>query len=410
MRSLGLFIEEKSIKIAVVSNVKNHLKIELMEEYAEIPYELFQEKNLRIVSGLSSEDVVRREASLKLTRQAALLKALPFQLESLLPFSPEETLVHPFFFPQKEKTDVVVFATTRLALKKHIMALLEKKIEPDQISAVPIALARWARWMFPGHFSSSWIHGNTALAMEGDKIVFSQTLEDKDRLTAYLKNKFGHFFSIPAEGPDFQGLSYDKLRAFAIPLGLALDGLLKHPCQFRQTDFLSSKEVKKKRLLTLGSWAASLSLTLLVGGIGGFLLHQKESSLQKRISAYFSSDAPLEQRLELWQKKLTESGQEFPLLPDVPSVRDVLAWLGTLQEPIEIVQFRYNLVQYPKAGDKGQPYSAKVELEFKAANPASAHRFQESVEKVPTLVDKKQKVAWTAQQDSYKISFALRKS
>jgi type IV pilus assembly protein PilM len=67
------------------------------------------------------------------------------------------------------------------------------------------------------------------------------------------------------------------------------------------------------------------------------------------------------------------------------------------------------LVQYPKAGEKQQPYSVKVDLEFTAPSPAVAHRFQEALEKAPTLVDKKQKVAWTAQQNSYKLSFVLRK-
>jgi hypothetical protein len=323
----------------------------------------------------------------------------------------EETVVHPFFFPQKDKTEVVAFATTRLALKRHLASLLEKGIDPDQTSSVPVALARWTRLMFPGEFSCSWIHGSTALALEGDKIVFSQTLEDKSRLKAYLKSKFSHFFSIPPDGPSFQEFPYEKLREFAIPIGLALDGLHKTPCQFRQEDFSSTKEIRKKRFFTLGSLAVSLSLALLVGAIGGLMLHQKETALQERTSVHFASkDLSLEQSLDQWQKKLTQDGQEFPLLSDVPSVRDVLAWLGTLQEPVEIVQFHYTLVQYPQADKKQLPYSGKVDLEFKAASPAIAHHFQEAVEKVPTLVDKKQKVEWNAQQDSYKISFVLRKA
>jgi hypothetical protein len=416
MRSLGIFREGKIVKIAIISKVKNHLTLERLEEFSEISHELIKEKNLHIVSGLSSEDIVRREVMLQLTRESALLKALPFQLESLLPFSLEETIVHPFFFPQKDKTEVVVFATTRLALKKHLASLLEKGIDPDQTSSVPIALARWTRLMFPAEFFCRWIHGNTALAIEGDKIVFSQTLEDTSRLEAYLKSKFSHFFSIPSDGPSFQGFPYEKLREFAIPLGLALDGLHKTPCQFRQDSFSSTKTVKKKRFFTLGSLAVPLGLTLLVGTSGGLMLHQKETALQERISVHFASkDLSLEQTLDQWQKKLTQDGQEFPLLSDIPSVRDVLAWLGTLQEPVELIQFHYALVQYPqasenKAGKKQLPYSGKVDLEFKAASPAIAHHFQEAVEKVPTLVDKKQKVEWNAQQESYKISFVLRKT
>jgi hypothetical protein len=408
MRALGLSFEGKSVRIAIVSKVKNQLTLERIGEFDEIPHELIQEKNLHLVTALSTEDVVRREVTLKLTKHTAVLKALPFQLEGLLPYSLEETLVHPFFYPHKETTDVVAFATTRLALKKHLTALQEKMVNPDQVSSIPIALARFARLLFIEK-SLSWVYKNTALAMEEDKIVFSQSLKDQGRLESYLKNKYSHHFSVPAELPTFQNYSSEQLQAFAVPIGLALDGVHKTPCQFLQNDFTSSKKLKKTRLLKIGTWAACFSLPVLTGLIGGWILLRKESSLKDRIALHFTSSGSLEDQIIAWQKKLSQDGKEFPLLPDVPSVRDVLAWIGTLQEPIEIVHFHYGLVQYPQAGEKILPYQVKIDLEFTAPNPAVAHRFQEALEKAPTLVDKKQKVAWTAQQDSYKLSFVLRK-
>ena len=454
MRSLGLLLEGKSIKIALISNVKNHLKLELIKEFDDVPYErsvrrnpdpsgsgqdelsrverkasldaphpqtdeespplqggvlqLLQEKNLHIVTGLSSEDVVRREVTLKLTKQSAVLKALPFQLENLLPFSLEETIVHPFFYPRKDKTDATVFATTRLALKKHLTALQEKQIDPDQVSCIPMALARFVRLLF-SETSIHWIYEKTALAMEGERIVFSQTLEDVSRLETYLKNKFGHSFSIPAELPSFQDYSPEQLHAFAIPIGLALEGLSKNSCQFRQNNFTAAKKTHREQSLKRGAWAALLSLTVLVGSLGVGFLHRQEKGLKERVAVHFSSSGSLEDQLSAWQKKLSQEGQDFPLFSDVPKVRDVLAWLGTLQEPIEIVHFHYNLVQYPKIDDTAKPYQAKIEIEFTAPSPAVAHRFQEALEKAPTLVDKKQKVTWTSQKESYKLSFVLRK-
>ncbi len=74
--------------------------------------------------------------------------------------------------------------------------------------------------------------------------------------------------------------------------------------------------------------------------------------MKDRIAVHLTAPGSLEDQVMAWQKKLSQDGKEFPLLPDVPSARDVLAWIGTLQEPIEIVQFHYGLVQYPKAGEK----------------------------------------------------------
>jgi hypothetical protein len=409
MQSLGLFLDGKSVKIAAVSKVKNQLTLERLGEFDEIPYELLQGKNLHIVTALPAEDVVRRQVELKLTRHSAVLKALPFQLESLLPFSLEETVVHPFFYSDKEKTDVVVFATTRLALKKHLADFQEKNIDPDQVSCLPIALARFARLIFQQQ-SISWVHRSTALAMEGEKIIFSQSLEDKGRLETYLKTKYCHHFALPTDLPAFQNYSSEQLLAFAIPIGLALDGLHETPCQFRQNDFTSSKHLKKLRRLKQTVWASCLGLTVLAGSIGEWISHRRESALKNRIAAHFSCSGSLEEQLAAWQKQISQEGKEFPLLPNVPSARDVLSWLGTLQEPIDIVYFRYRLDQYPKAGDQTQPYLVKIDLEFTAESPAIAHRFQEALEKTPTFVDKKHKIVWTSQKDSYKLSFVLRKT
>jgi hypothetical protein len=411
MRCIGLSLDGKGVKIAVLSKVKNHLTIERLEAFAEVPPALFQEKNIFIVSGLPTEDIVRREVALKLTRRAAVLKALPFQLEALLPFALDEAIAHPFFTSKDGETEAVVLATTRLALKRHIELLKEKGIDPDQISCVPAALSHWVKLIFPEQKFVTFIHESSGLALEGEKIVFSQAFEDKERLTAFLKNKFGHHWMVPDEGPSLQDYPYENLKEFAVPIGLALQRLEKNSCQFRQGEFRSPKEIQNNRFFLKASLIASLSLAVIAGGLGGWILHGREQALHKKIEPYFSAPSlSLGEKIAEWQKKITQDSKGFPLLPDVPSVRDALAWLGEFQEPIEIVQFHYSLVQYPKAGEKEEPYSVKIDLEFKAASPAAAQRFQETVEKVPTLVDKKQKIAWTAHADFYKISFYLRRT
>jgi hypothetical protein len=411
MRCLGITIHGNKIKIAIFSKVKNQLILEKLEECSAFPAELLKEKNLHVISGLPTEDLVRRDIFLKLNRKSAVLKALPFQLETIVPYPLDETIVHPAFFSRTQGTDVVVLATTRGALQQHLNDLKEKGIDPDQTSCVPMALARWSGFVFPDQTSVSFIHENTGMAREGDKIIFAQAFEDKQRLSAFLKTKFGHLPMIASEGPSLSGYSYEKLLEFAVPIGLALEGFESRPCQFRQGDFRSPKQVHKSQRLIFGSLIASLGLAALVCTIGGWVLHGRSQALQKKIEPYFSApQLSLKEQIDAWQGKLLQEGQGFLLLPDVPSVQDVLAWLGNLQEPIEIVQFHYGLVQYPKAGEKEEPYSVKIDLEFKAASPAAAQKFQEALEKVPTLVDKKQKVAWTAHQDCYNISLLLRKT
>jgi hypothetical protein len=351
MRYAGLAWEGTTLKVALLSDTG---VIERLESFSEVPLALLQEKNLHLVTGLAADLVVRREATLQLQRRSAILKALPFQLEAVLPFDEEEIVAHPIFHPAEDHTEVVVFATTRSAVQHHIDQLQSSGIDPDQVSCVPLAIARWARFLFPEHPLIRYVHEKTAIVLDGDKIVFSQNLEDLGRLEAYLQQKFPTYFSISEADTSLQNAT---LKEYAIPIGLALEG--KAGCQFRQGELQSFKETRKKRLWRQGSLAVCLGLALVAGGIGTFILNRQEQALEKKIALHFTApDAPLEEKIALWQQQLLQESKGFPLIPDVPTVSEVLAWLGSLQEPIDIVQFHYSLVKYPKAGEKEEPYTA----------------------------------------------------
>jgi hypothetical protein len=350
--------------------------------------EPLSEKNLYTVSGLTSEQVVRREVSLKLKRKRDILKALTFQLDSLAPLN----LLYPQLHPTQEGTDVVVFATSQARVQEHL-----KKVNTDQISCTPMALFRFLRFVFPNEPKLKWIYGNTAIALEGKKIVFAQHLDDVNRLKAFLDLKFQNYVEVPTSGPALCNIPYETLLEFAIPIGLALDG--QGGCQFKP----------KQRPLKAKMALFCLGLALLTGAIGFTLLHHQTHLLKQKVSAYFSCEDSLETALFLWKQKLDSESKEIPLLADVPSVSDTLSFLSAISS-VEIVQFHYSLVKYPKAGEKRGPYAAKVELEFKANGPKEAEDLQAQLTKSPTLIDTKQKVIWTAHQNSYKMVFWLRKS
>lgn len=398
MKYIGMIIEGDLAKIARFSKAKNRLVLEALEELPLVRF--VQGKNIHTVTGLGAQEVIRRDLHLKLKGNRALMKALPFQLERLLPF---EGVVYPFFTPQKEGTDVVIFATDEKALQTHL-----DRFDSSQVSCDARALYQWTRLMFPQEKFVAYIHQNTAIAYEGEKIVFAQGFEEKSRMETVFKNKFGHYFKIPEEGPDFQGFPYDQLKTFAIPIGLALEGVFKG-CQFRQGRFTSPQAVHRKRFLMRLSVGVALGLAATVGMLSGFTIQQRKKALLQKIESYHSASGTVEERVGSWQQTLLAQSKEFPLVPDVPPVKEILGWLGGIQEPIEIVQFHYSLVEYPKAGGKREPYGVRVDLEFKAETPQMAQRFREALECEPTFIDKKQKITWNAQQDSYKTSFELRK-
>lgn len=399
MKYIGMTIKGDLLKIARLSKAKNRLTLEALEE---LPLARFvQEKNTHTVTGLTAQEVIRRDLHLRLKGNGALMKALPFQLEKILLL--ENGVVYPFFIPQKEGTDVVVFATDERTLQHHL-----DRFDSPQVSCDPRALYQWARWLFPHEKFVAFLHDGAAVAYEGEKIVFAQGFEEKNRMEAVFKNKFGHFFKIPENGPDFQGFPYNQLKAFAIPIGLALEGAL-NGCQFRQGYFTPPRVFRRQRLLSRLSIGVALGLAAVVAMLSSFTIQQKKKTLLQKIETHHTALGTVEERVESWRQTLLAQSKEFPLVPDVPLVKEILGWLGGIQEPIEIVQFHYSLVEYPKAGIKREPYSVRIDLEFKAETPQIAQRFRDALECEPTFIDKKQKMTWNAQQDCYKTSFELRK-
>lgn len=397
MRCLGLSFEGKNQKIAILSKVKNQVIIEKLEEQAEISA---TEKNLYKVSGLAPHEVVRREVSLKIKRQAALLQALPFQLETVLPFPSDEAVAAPFFHPKDGVTEIIVFAARKQSLEHHLQ---HTPLTPDQISCVPRALFQWARFVFPTEKFISFIYQNTAIAIDGDKIVFSQAFEDPQRLFDFMRSKFPTYFRVPEEGPAIQDIPYEKLLAFAIPIGLALEGLEKKSCQFLQST-TSPNWIQKKKNFIRQSFISSFALAGVVAAAGFSFFHLKERDLSRRIDAVFSSPhSNLEEKISQWQNHVAEEAKKLPALPDHPTAASTLAWIGNVDAPIDVVEFRYALVE------SGVESSIKIDIDFKAPNLPAAERFKEALEKNPTFIDKKQKIEWTATQDFYKISFFLRK-
>lgn len=386
MISEGIVLENGVIKSAQLKKTKDGISIVKLEE---IPLEQFsQEKNSCLVSGIS--EVIRRDFFLKLTNRRELLKALPFQLEGILPFPVDETVVHPFFYSAKGGTDVVVLATTEISLKSHLENL--GKIEPTQISCTPMALLRWAQFVFPDKKQLTLIDESYAIALDEGKLVFSQSFDEKSRVEALFKNKFPSFFAAHNSG--------DDLRKFATPIGLALEGLSSEGCHFQP--------LKPQKNLTRTFVAAALSIALFVGVAGSWKLHTEQQELQETVSSFVSTEGSLETQIGVWRSLLNEESKRFPLLPDVPPVKDVFAWIGAIDASIEVVQFHYSLVEYPKAGEKPDRYRVKVDVEFKAADPAAANSFRQALETAPTLIDPNQPVAWNTEKESYKISFILK--
>lgn len=129
----------------------------------------------------------------------------------------------------------------------------------------------------------------------------------------------------------------------------------------------------------------------------------------------------LSQRMSYLDKELQSSPDTFPLLPNVPRVSDVLAWLTThpilsqqnaanpiSSTPIQIESFAYTMVKRPEQTKKQEKYQAKVELEFTTPTPKQAREFHDALIAPNDFVDPKGEIKWSSNRGKYRTSFFLK--
>lgn len=208
-----------------------------------------------------------------------------------------------------------------------------------------------------------------------------------------------------------------ELFAFAIPIGLALEGMANTstPVEFRQAELASPRKLKKLNRLYIYYLSICATLTVALLTAGHLIIGQQESSLKQKLASFTlaknASFENLNDGIAQCEEALSKEKIPFPIVSTAPRVSDVLAWLCAhplLSEEIDMKEVHYDLAKYPKLTGAREPYLAKVELKFTASTPAAARLFREALLKGDDLVNPKPEVTWSVEQNMYRASFYLK--
>ncbi len=361
--------------------------IERMDEGLEIPEDVLSIKNLKIVTGLEGSSVLRRDFKLPFKTSNTVLQALPFQLEPLLPYPLDQSIVYPQIHPLEKESFVTTWVTTEEIVSSH---LENWNIEPDLVSCETLALARWARAFSPHEPELVAIHENLGVALHHEQILCAMESSDPARLKLFLKQKYPLYTCIE-EGPTPDKWSY------AIPIGLAMEAFQKQPCQFRMS--LSSRQRKKHRFFMKTALGLGIGLTLMTSLVSAAIFHFQEAKLKSRIAVFHeSSKRPLEENVQSLRDSLLRAAKEKTATFNFPSTQEVLAWLSSQSVPIEITHFEYELQGMARV---------KVGIDFEAPAPSVADQFVKQLQQTPTFVEPTQELKWTSHPQGYKLFFEL---
>lgn len=450
---VGLEITPKSFKIAAIKKRGKSWLVPILEEIPRHEEEKLQKllpKEAILVTTLPSREILIKNLHIPLKDEKEIKAAFEFQVEPLLPYPMDKSLVAYIKTGEKEQgTNLAVFAIKKETFLTHLETW--KSFIPYDIDCVTSPLA--ALCFLSRHFVTPvdpffLIHigkeeGNAALIEKGH--IISCRFFEKDQseiektllaLSANYKSKQIETIILVAEEPSWQEilqnisgktvgtpslkdlpLSDENLQRFGLCIGMALGASSDNFPNFRQKEFQIHFPWRrlKKSLFTLGF----LFLTLLSSTIylSSSYLHKKEQALLEKFGSFFSKKkvknlSELKDELSAIEKQVRESPDLFPLIPFVPKMIDFISWFSShpipVQNEIHIEEVRYHMVKRPDFTKPQERYLVQVEMVFFAPNASSAENIRNLLSAQNPFIDTKKEIQWQVEKGKYKAQFTLK--
>lgn len=258
---------------------------------------------------------------------------------------------------------------------------------------------------------------------------------------------------LPLKQEESFGMTPSEMHAFALPTGAALSALPLGYDQinFRQQEFAYPTPWKRLKKTMFAYLLLCLGLGIALTIYSKTYTSYREAEIKKQYLELLNvmnrpygefekeysnkrgsnqtsievqgisslSSEEIKSRLDYLEKEIQATPQTYPLLPNVPLVSDVLAWISThpifvgvktngQAESLQIESFNYVMIKRPEPTKKQEKYQIKVELEFSSPTPKMAREFHDALIAPNEIVDPKGEIKWSSNRDRYRTSFYLK--
>lgn len=345
-KCLGVYVEDSLIKAVAISRSKGSVIIDQMIEVKPLdnPGSLDAIKQLAdtrlAISGLSGDELLLRRLKLKIVKQKEIDEVFHFQAEPLLPYPIENAVLDKWTTEVLEDQSSIAFLSAKKTdLQKHLESLEEWGIDPEAVSAYPVALTALAQFytenaplkllidIEKNHITCALIKNNKLIASHeipsGWQTLQQAELDSEEppqewiqeiiwnvfALLKETKSKEAPLLFITGEGANLSFVKdnlakelemspetfsapcpIDEFNRFALPLGLALSGLpaFKEKINFRQEEFAFKTPWKrfKKSLLLIGGLSCLLAASIYL--FTNSYVHYREDQLRERFLTVLS--------------------------------------------------------------------------------------------------------------------------
>lgn len=444
----GIDVSGDAIHIARLRKSRKGWEAVSLKTYASD--ELVNPLDIGIIAApLSSLETLVRSCELQIKKEKDIKAALSFQLEPQLPYPADKAIIQSQTVEKKpDGTLITAFAVRKDHLQTRLNYLNEKGIDPEIVTCAPYALAALTT-LFPQTGSPQFlVHEGeeevTCVLVEQGKLLAARafyrkrdlgTEVQKTILSFSSSHKTKGFETILLLGKQNEAiqkatgktvlypvasslpLSQEELIRYGLAIGTALAG---EGIDFRQEAFAYPHKWRRVKKPLAACLALSIVLVGTLFGFGQISLKRQKLAVENAYLSLLKVEertlkenenpaTPYDYLLALNQleKEVRARPDTYPLLPGVPKVRELLAWLSE-QHSIEIESLHYAMVKRPDFAHKKEPYKIKVELEFSAKDLHAANAFHDLLVSPCKFIDSSEEVQWTAIKGRYRTCFYLK--
>lgn len=265
--TLGLESTSKGIKTAVLSSMRGHVQINRLEAFPFHSNQALDSKTLDlsgktlVVTAVPADEVLVRPLEVKLKKENDIDAVLMFQAEPLLPYPVENTLLDKVILSANDGgTQLSLLAVKKEHLQRHLEFWKGINVEPEVVSAVPLALTAFSNFALPadtpahfvlhlgeeqtcciyvkeGHLIAS---KASSFSVSSLKQVFKQERGFSDEEAATQAFNEMHWSALKQEAS--LPITYQKLKEFSIEIGKVIFSLMKQTKELSLSPLLATGE------------------------------------------------------------------------------------------------------------------------------------------------------------------------
>lgn len=459
---MGVEAGKTALRFASLRKTRNEwMVLSLKEIVGQEGIDLFYAKlkDPILVSALSTRDTLMRPCEIPLKKSKDIFAALDFHIEPLLPYAIDKAVTQAQIVSHQENsTSLNVFAIRKDRLSQHLEQLKTYRLEPEIVTTRAHALAALSTFFPQSQGASLLVHEAeeeislvladkgcllAARSIDNKKDLFIEIQKTILNFSATHKSKMGeviYFFgkdeeiknslqkasgkSVLTPSSPFPAINQEEFIHYSLSIGSALAG---SQVNFRQKEFTYPHPFKRVKKPLISFFILSFLMASTLYLFGETALSQKQQELERAYFKLLKSE-----KVENFKKDLPQTAQEysfalrtlekeirarpdtFPLLPQVPKVKEVVSWLTSLarqqgkEGAITLESLHYQMVKHPDFGHKQEKYKVRIDLELSAKDPNAARAFQEALKESSSLADTHEEIQWLPVKGKYKVVFFLK--